>query len=208
MRGLLTVVLVAASATLVAGSFPADAAHRAQHKIVTVHAGGALGLQFSPATAKVKQGDTVHWQFDSSGHTSTDASGLGLWDSGVEPSGATFDHVFAQAGTYAYHCSIHFSFGMTGVVKVPTQAAPKTGSSGGSFTVTWSSAAIPAGFAMDVQKRAPTDTKYVTLLHHTTTLSTQLVLSSSGEYRFRARLVKLAGGATSGWSPAATVTVS
>src|SRR5262252_4379173 len=114
MRGLLTVVLVAAAATLVAGSLTADAAHRAaQHKIVTVHAGGALGFAFGPSTAKAKLGDSVHWVFDSSGHTSTDSSMLALWDSGGPlPSGATFDHTFAQAGTYAYKCTFHAGLGM------------------------------------------------------------------------------------------------
>src|SRR5262245_19064966 len=114
MRGLLSVVLVAAAATLVAGSLTADAAHKAQHKTVTVHAGGTLGLRFGPSTAKAKLGDTVHWMFDSSGHTSTDSDfGGALWNSGTKPSGATFDHVFAQAGTYDYECTNHVTFGMT-----------------------------------------------------------------------------------------------
>jgi plastocyanin len=206
MRGLLTVVLVAAAATLVAGSLTADAAHKAQHKIVTVHAGGTLGLRFGPSTAKAKLGDTVHWMFDSGPHTSTDASALMLWDSGSKAAGTTFDRVFAQAGTYDYKCSLHASIGMTGIVKVPIQAAPKTGSPGDTFTVTWSSAAIPAGFAMDVQEKTPADTRYVTVLKQTTTLSKGFVLTN-GAYRFRARLVKLSPSATTGWSPAATVTV-
>jgi plastocyanin len=32
--------------------------------------------------------------------------------------GAMYEHPFAQAGTFPYYCSVHFSFGMTGIITV------------------------------------------------------------------------------------------
>ena len=32
--------------------------------------------------------------------------------------GATYEHVFTQAGNFPYYCSVHFSLGMTGSIKV------------------------------------------------------------------------------------------
>jgi len=32
--------------------------------------------------------------------------------------GATYEHTFAQAGTFPYYCSVHFSLGMTGTITV------------------------------------------------------------------------------------------
>jgi plastocyanin len=49
-------------------------------------------LVFNPANVTAHQGDTVKWTWASSGHTTTDTTGLGLWD---------------------------FMFGMVGSVKVP-----------------------------------------------------------------------------------------
>lgn len=72
-------------------------------------------------------GDTVHWVFDTAFHSVTSVAGSGeVYDSGVLFSaGATFDHTFFQAGTFAYYCIIHgfdngdgTAGGMAGVVTV------------------------------------------------------------------------------------------
>lgn len=73
------------------------------------------GLAFNPATVTVPSGSTVTWtNNDTTAHTVTfdDASA----DSGALDPRATFDHTFATAGTFAYHCNIH-SF-MHGTVTV------------------------------------------------------------------------------------------
>ena len=73
------------------------------------------GLAFNPATITVKTGTTVTWtNNDSTTHTVTldDNSA----DSGDVTVGATFDHAFGTAGTFAYHCKIHSS--MHGTVTV------------------------------------------------------------------------------------------
>src|SRR3954451_3903014 len=64
------------------------------------------GFAFAPPTISVKVGDTVTWtNQDSVAHTATlDDKSV---DSGNIAQGAKFDHAFTQAGTFAYHCSIH-----------------------------------------------------------------------------------------------------
>jgi plastocyanin len=85
--------------------------------------GGAGGSQsveiknfaFNPATLNVKVGDKVTWtNADSAAHTVTFDDGSA--DSKNIANGATFDHTFSTAGTFAYHCSIHTS--MKGTITV------------------------------------------------------------------------------------------
>jgi plastocyanin len=61
---------------------------------------------FDPITVSVKAGTTVRWtNEDSTAHTVT--SDAGDLDSGSLSNGDSFTHTFDQAGTFAYHCSIH-----------------------------------------------------------------------------------------------------
>jgi hypothetical protein len=70
---------------------------------------------FAPPATDALVGDTVTWTNDASrAHTAT--ADDGSFDSGQLPVGAMFAHRFADAGTFAYHCSIH-PF-MTGEVDV------------------------------------------------------------------------------------------
>jgi plastocyanin len=83
-------------------------------------AGGSSAVEikntaYNPATITAKVGDKVTWtNNDSVTHTVTldDNSA----DSGDLAAGATFDHTFTTAGTFAYHCKIHSS--MHGTVTV------------------------------------------------------------------------------------------
>jgi len=73
-------------------------------------------IKFNPSTVTIKAGGTVTWTNDDSvGHDVTaddfDSGSAG----GIEP-GATFQHKFAKAGSYAYVCTVHP--GMKGTVKV------------------------------------------------------------------------------------------
>ena len=62
---------------------------------------------FSPSTLTIKSGDSVTWtNKDSSAHTVTSDSGNEL-DSERISNGQIYTHVFAQAGTYSYHCTPH-----------------------------------------------------------------------------------------------------
>src|SRR2546422_5977612 len=65
------------------------------------------GPFFSPANLTVKVGKTVTWvNKDTVAHTVT-TDGSSLFDSGVVPTGATFQFSFTTAGTYPYYCTVH-----------------------------------------------------------------------------------------------------
>jgi YD repeat-containing protein len=86
-------------------------------------------FRFNPTTFSVTAGSTVTWAWDSDGqaHTVTSNDAGSTFNSGQKSSG-TFEHTFATAGTFAYHCEIHPS--MVGTITV-TAAAGDGGSSGG-----------------------------------------------------------------------------
>ena len=70
---------------------------------------------FSPATLPIPAGTTVTWtNNDSTTHTVT--SDNGVFDSGNLAPNAIFSYTFSNAGTFAYHCSLHTS--MTGKIVV------------------------------------------------------------------------------------------
>jgi plastocyanin len=88
---------------------------------------------FSPTAVTINVNDQVKWTWvGSAEHTST--SDTGLWDSGVNSTGATFVNKFTAAGRFPFHCEIHpFMMGAVTVLgaNVPpavTITNPATGS--------------------------------------------------------------------------------
>ena len=72
-------------------------------------------MAFAPATLQVAVGTTVTWVNDDTvQHTVT--SDTKVFDSGSIDPGGKFTYTFTQAGTFAFHCSIHSS--MTGTITV------------------------------------------------------------------------------------------
>ena len=73
---------------------------------------------FKPGTIKVKAGTTVTWTFDdTSEHTVASKTGeTEIPQSAHLAGGKTYTHVFATAGSFGYHCTLHNS--MTGTVVV------------------------------------------------------------------------------------------
>lgn len=70
---------------------------------------------FAPASVTVKKGEAVSWtNSDTANHTVTMIDGA--CDAGQVAKGVTVLLTFNDAGTYAYHCTIHQS--MTGTVEV------------------------------------------------------------------------------------------
>ena len=70
---------------------------------------------FNPSSLTVAAGTSVTFtNGDGPSHTTT--SDNDVWDSGVLASGDEFEVVFADPGTFAYHCSIHPS--MTATVTI------------------------------------------------------------------------------------------
>ncbi|HYF62027.1 MAG TPA: plastocyanin/azurin family copper-binding protein, partial [Herpetosiphonaceae bacterium] len=74
-----------------------------------------VDFAFSPQNLTVTIGTSVTWTNNgATAHTTTsDTAG---WDSGSLGAGQTFNHTFAAAGTFPYHCTIHS--GMTGTITV------------------------------------------------------------------------------------------
>ena len=86
---------------------------------------------FTPQEAHVDPGDTVTWSHGGTRkHDVT--SDTGAFASGDLFRGGTFEHTFAEEGTYYYHCSIHGRPGQQGMwgVVVVGDGAPGEGDAG------------------------------------------------------------------------------
>lgn len=91
---------------------------------------GQDGLTFTPANLTIHSRDTVHWVWATAGHSvvsgtdgtadnqfcSPDDAGCG--NPPLSNAGATYDHTFTKTGSFPYYCSVHFSLGMTGTIRV------------------------------------------------------------------------------------------
>ncbi|HUD20703.1 MAG TPA: plastocyanin/azurin family copper-binding protein [Candidatus Saccharimonadales bacterium] len=76
-----------------------------------------MGMAFQPADITVAAGTAVTWtNNDTVAHTVTESDGQTGPTSGTLNPGQTYTFTFANAGTFAYHCTIHSS--MTGTVTV------------------------------------------------------------------------------------------
>jgi len=104
---------------------------RALLATVTVH---VVNFAFNPSTVSIQVGDTVHWVWDTSNHTTTSVAGIAeQWDSGLMNAGSTFDHTFSHAGSFQYYCIPHghdngngAASGMAGTVTVGTSTPTPT----------------------------------------------------------------------------------
>jgi hypothetical protein len=168
----------------------------------------AKDFSFSPKAVTVSQGTGARWTFTGpSDHTVTDATGLGLFDSGPKGPGATFLAAFLWAGNYPYLCTLHV--GMTGTVKVPLLVAPPTGGLGTQFTVTWASASPPSGLFYDVQIKRPGSSKFTNWKTKQVGLSAVFVPDSgTGVYSFKARVRNPVTKAATKYSLVVTISVS
>src|SRR5215470_15122305 len=75
-----------------------------------VQVGPGGSFTFSPATVSIQVGDTVQWNWADNGHSTTSGTPGnpdGLWDSGIQNTGATFSQTFNTAGSFPYFCSPH-----------------------------------------------------------------------------------------------------
>ena len=166
---------------------------------------------FTPNISKIKLGDTVMWTNNApiTSHTSTSDSPLILWDSGSVPPAGTFSFTFTAAGIYPYHCTFHVLSGMKGTVGLKDTVTPPSGPVGTKFTVKVATINAPAGFVYDIQKRNPGGS-FLDWMLGVTTLS--VMFDSTGQpmgtYQFRSRLHNTATGATSGYSPGTSATVT
>src|SRR5437867_3640515 len=76
----------------------------------------AVAMAFSPQSFRIPVGGTVTWiNKDTMAHTVT-SNTTGLFGSSLLTPGASWSHVFAQNGTFYYHCDPHRQ--MWGVIVV------------------------------------------------------------------------------------------
>jgi plastocyanin len=71
---------------------------------------------FTPNSVTIKAGESVTWT-NQDGTTHTVTADNGEFDSGSLGADATYSFIFAKAGTYPYHCSIHSNMKGTVVVQ-------------------------------------------------------------------------------------------
>jgi len=93
---------------------------------VTVLVGPGGNLRFEPEFFVLREGGTVTWEWESSGHNirvSEKPDGVN-WAGSPQPprrtfdAGYTYDWSFENAGDYAYYCGPHQDFGMTAAFRV------------------------------------------------------------------------------------------
>jgi plastocyanin len=162
---------------------------------------------FSPTSRIPAQDTAVLFRFlGPSQHTVTDTSGMGLFDSGPLASGTFSTVPVIGAGQYPFACSIHPS--MTGVLKVGVLTTPSSGSAATAFSIQWATGAAPTGFIFDVQIKRPGTTAWKAFATGTTAGQAAFTPDrGTGTYSFRAR-TQVAGGASTQWSVAKTISVS
>lgn len=167
------------------------------------------GLLFTPEVVRAGVGDTVRWTNTASDRHNSTSVGPTPWDSGLlNPWGGRFSRAFPIAGTFAYYCSTHRSFGMTGMVKIQGKVAPSVGTMATTFTVTLAAPGTspPTGFKFVVQKAVGGGA--FTTLTATTASSVAFRPAAPGTYAIRSGLQKSGAPINPRWfSEALSVTV-
>jgi plastocyanin len=172
-----------------------DLAQAGEAHVLSMDAG------FSPKRRIAQLGDTVQWTFlGPNVHSVADSSGLGLFDSGPLPIVSYFTFELSAAGSYAYHDGSGLA--TEAVITVPVDL-PGTAAVGVPFTVTWATAAPPAGAVYDVQVAEP-GSGFADWTSGTNPSGSYTALVP-GRHRFRARLFDPALGATLYSQPASVV---
>lgn len=175
---------------------------------VPMFAASVGDFAFSPNNVNPSLGGGVQWTFNGpSSHTVTDNTGMGLFDTGAQATGATFKYFFLSAGNYKYICTIHPTL-MRGFVKVKPTAAPPTGGIATSFIVTWAADHAPTGFVFDIQIKRPGGNWTPWLSAQTVQSGTFVPDQGIGTYQFRARYHSTVSGKASAYSPAVSIVVS
>lgn len=164
----------------------------------------------SPASvAGVALGSTIAWSIDraaTTSHSVSDASGMGLFDSGLRSAGGSFTFTFDAAGSYTV---VDTATGRASTVKVSMTAAPSSGTSATAFALKWAATAAPAGYVYDVQVKRPGSKVYVDYLAGTADASASFTPDAgAGGYGFRSRIRSVANGKSAGWSSTRTITAT
>ena len=161
---------------------------------------------FSPASLLgVAQGTTVQWNIlGPSANGVADATGMGLFSSGELTPVDYYRFTFTSAGKYA----VADLLGHAMTVKVPEKVSPASGGTATTFTLTWSSAAAPSGYAFDIRIRRPGGSWARWLTGQTGMSASFVPDAGTGTYKFRARMRNRGNQAVSGWSAVKSITVA
>jgi hypothetical protein len=159
------------------------------------------------------QGFAMAWFLppsDAGSHRVVDGTGVfggpgGTFDSGSLGPGGSYFFRFTAAGTYAVTDP---GTAHDATVVVPVVVSAPAGPAGSTFAIQWAFDRLPAGFVSDVQVKRPGSATWVLWRSaQATNQATFVPDAGPGTYAFRARLGRTSGGATTGWSPAAAITV-
>lgn len=142
-------------------------------------------------------------------HTATDTTGMHLFDTGHIPEHHDAFVSVPSAGTYPYHCSepLNVHPAMTAQLHAPVVITPASGTSHTTFTVKWAAKALPSGYVVDVQHKAPRSNKWTAWKHGVTAHSSTFKTSVRGTWSFQARVRRPSNNKMSGWSQIAHLTV-
>jgi hypothetical protein len=154
----------------------------------------------------------VTWTFAAGPHSVTDATRMGLFNSGRKRAGQSYVVAFPSAGSYPYR-SAHPP-NMTGRVDVPMQLTPASGTRNTNFRVYWAADFAPSGYHYQIQYRKPAAKVWEWFVQITVAPDAAMIPSQwgnkTGSYSFRARLLKSKGapsGPSSNWSPISSISV-
>jgi hypothetical protein len=171
----------------------------------------SMDAGFVIKTVKLKkQGNAVKWVFlGPSNHTVTDASGMGLFDSGTHGLVSYYSFSFVAAGSYPYKDKLHSS--IKGTVKVPIVVQP--GGELNEAVVTWATQAPPAGYVYDVQVEQPGSSFFVDWKTSQTATGATFgpgdpLYVGAGLYSFQSRMRKISNGKASGYSTPVSISLT
>jgi uncharacterized repeat protein (TIGR01451 family) len=162
---------------------------------------GAGGVSYNKAAVTLKtQGNKLQFNFfGTASHRLL--SDEGIIDTGVQAPGSEFSLAISGSGIYTYHDTLAAQ-----VVKGKVTVKPTFTGSGSTRTVTWASAAPPAGWVFDVKVNTPTG--LVTLFTGTTSTSTVFTATQGpGNYQFQVRLRRTSDNAATGYAKSAQFTI-
>lgn len=78
--------------------------------------------KFSPAVAKVPLDATVVWVHEGGAPHDVQGDGFSSGPAAGMREGDEYEHTFAEAGSYEYHCQVHEGSGMKGTIVVEGEA--------------------------------------------------------------------------------------
>jgi hypothetical protein len=184
--------------TTLGGTTAADWGRRPPASLVRITADGV-----DPGTVEIAQGGAIRWRNDAATeHGAEDASGLGLFDSGLLAHRDTHTYRPRSAGTYLVRDPVGAG---SSKFAVPVVASPRRGLAGQTFTLFLATRAPGAGWAFDVEIRRPGASAWSTWRDDYAARAIRYAAPYAGKFAFRARLVRLADGRTLRWSPPVTI---